>query len=216
MKTIIVGIGGMTNGGKSTLAARLHQRIVNSCLIAQDVYFKEDSVVPVDSNGFKQYDVLDALYMEEMLEHVELWRRDPESYMTQKGLMTTQESSPGSKVFVLIVEGFLIFNYRPLNSLYDKKYFLEIPYDICKMRRSTRLYNPPDPPGYFDGHVWPMYLKNRQEMEAMMSDIVFLDGLTEKGQLLNSVYKDVMKLVEELKGKTMLSPLTAHFIHFFF
>lgn len=36
---------------------------------------------------------------------------------------------------------------------------------------SLRVYSPPDPPGYFDGHVWPMYLKNRQEMENMMSDI---------------------------------------------
>lgn len=29
---------------------------------------------------------------------------------------------------------------------------------------SSRVYTPPDPPGYFDGHVWPMYLKNRREM----------------------------------------------------
>lgn len=36
---------------------------------------------------------------------------------------------------------------------------------------SSRVYTPPDPPGYFDGHVWPMYLKNRQEMEDMVSGI---------------------------------------------
>lgn len=68
---------------------------------------------------------------------------------------------------------------------------MEIPYDVCKRRRrcqilwlklffllvlwfwlfffiiidSLRAYTPPDPPGYFDGHVWPMYLKNRREME---------------------------------------------------
>lgn len=36
---------------------------------------------------------------------------------------------------------------------------------------SLRVYSPPDPPGYFDGHVWPMYLKNRQEMENMVSGI---------------------------------------------
>lgn len=32
------------------------------------------------------------------------------------------------------------------------------------LTESSRVYTPPDPPGYFDGHVWPMYLKNRQEM----------------------------------------------------
>lgn len=36
---------------------------------------------------------------------------------------------------------------------------------------SLRVYHPPDPSGYFDGHVWPMYLKNRQEMENMVSGI---------------------------------------------
>ncbi|CAL1615588.1 unnamed protein product [Knipowitschia caucasica] len=196
MKTIIVGIGGMTNGGKSTLAVRMHQHIPNSCLISQDEYFKEDSVVPVDSNGFKQYDVLDALHMDQMMDHIETWRRDPLSFMTQKSLTPSESLS----VFVLIVEGFLIFNHRPLNALFDKKYFLEIPYDICKKRRSSRVYIPPDPPGYFDGHVWPMYLKNRKQMEAIVSDIVFVDGLREKDQLFDSVCNDVMEIIEELKG----------------
>ena len=30
---------------------------------------------------------------------------------------------------------------------------------------STRNYTVPDPPGLFDGHVWPMYLKHRTAME---------------------------------------------------
>lgn len=36
---------------------------------------------------------------------------------------------------------------------------------------SSREYSPPDPPGYFDGHVWPMYLKNRHEMEDAKPEI---------------------------------------------
>lgn len=32
----------MTNGGKSTLSKSLHQQIPNSCIIAQDSYFKVD------------------------------------------------------------------------------------------------------------------------------------------------------------------------------
>lgn len=30
---------------------------------------------------------------------------------------------------------------------------------------------PPDPPGYFDGYVWPMYLKNRKVMEETVNDM---------------------------------------------
>lgn len=29
----------------------------------------------------------------------------------------------------------------------------------------SRTYMVPDPPGLFDGHVWPMYQKYRREME---------------------------------------------------
>ncbi|KAF6730070.1 Nicotinamide riboside kinase 1 [Oryzias melastigma] len=199
MKRLIVGIGGMTNGGKTTLSKSLHQKIPNSCLIAQDSYFKDESVVPVDHNGFKQYDTLDALHMDKMMNEVNSWRRDPVSIQREKA--GRDASSPSANgVFVLIVEGFLIFNYRPLNDLFDKKYFLEIPYDVCKKRRSFRVYTPPDPPGYFDGYVWPMYLKNRQEMEALTSEIVFLDGLKPKEELLAIVLEEVSKEINRLKA----------------
>ncbi|XP_031712589.1 nicotinamide riboside kinase 1 [Anarrhichthys ocellatus] len=202
MKTLVVGVGGMTNGGKSTLSKSLHQQIPNSCLIAQDSYFKDDSVIPVDSNGFKQYDMLDALHMDTMMSEVDSWRRDPESFLRRRGLNPERTTPPvDEEVYVLIVEGFLIFNHRPLNELFYKRYFMEIAYEVCKRRRSSRVYTPPDPPGYFDGHVWPMYLKNRQEMESMVSGILFLDGLKPKEELLADVHEDVCQEIERLKEK---------------
>ncbi|KAM3867445.1 nicotinamide riboside kinase 1 [Diretmus argenteus] len=200
MKTLVVGIGGVTNGGKSTLSSSLHQQITNSCVIAQDAFFKDDSVIPVDSNGFKQYDMLDALHMDKMMSEVDSWRRNPALFA---GVTAEHDGSAEEKVFVLIVEGFLIFNYRPLNDLMDKRYFMDIPYAVCKKRRCSRVYTPPDPPGYFDGHVWPMYLKNRQEMESTVPGIVLLDGLKSKEELLASVYKDVTQEIEMLRGKLL-------------
>lgn len=192
----------MTNGGKSTLANSLHQQIPNSCIIAQDSYFKDDSVVPVDSNGYKQYDMLDALHMDQMMSDVNSWRTDPESFLRKQGLNPQQTSSSfDEEVYVVIVEGFLIFNYRPLSELFDRSYFIQIPYDICKTRRSLRVYSPPDPPGYFDGHVWPMYLKHLRDMENMVSGIVFLDGLQSKEELLDAVYGDVSKEIQQLREK---------------
>ncbi|XP_060894678.1 nicotinamide riboside kinase 1 isoform X2 [Labrus mixtus] len=203
MKTLVVGVGGMTNGGKSTLSMSLHQQIPNSCIIAQDSYFKDDSVVPVDSHGFKQYDMLDALHMDTMMSDIDSWRRDPEAFLKQCGPFPEQTAaSADEEVFVLIVEGFLIFNHRPLNELFDRSYFMQIPYEVCKKRRSSRVYMPPDPPGYFDEHVWPMYLKNRREMERMVSGIVFLDGLKPKEELLAAVCKDVYQEIKRLKEKS--------------
>ncbi|CAK6950659.1 nicotinamide riboside kinase 1 isoform X1 [Scomber scombrus] len=205
MKTLVVGIGGMTNGGKSTLSKSLPEQIPNSCIIAQDSFFKDDSVVPVDSNGFKQYDTLDALHMDKMMSEVESWQRDPELFLRGRGLTSERTSLLGNEeVFVLIIEGFLIFNYRPLNELFDKRYFMEIPYDVCKIRRSSRVYTPPDPSGYFDGYVWPMYLKNREVMQSMVSGIVFLDGLKSKEELLAAVYKDVSQETKRLTEKDIV------------
>ncbi|XP_034548042.1 nicotinamide riboside kinase 1 isoform X2 [Notolabrus celidotus] len=202
MKTLVVGVGGMTNGGKSTLSVSLHQHIPNSCIIAQDSYFKDDSVVPVDSHGFKQYDMLDALHMDTMMNDINSWKRDPKVFLRQCGLMSEQTGpSDDEDIFVLIVEGFLIFNHRPLNELFDKRYFMEIPYEVCKKRRSSRVYRPPDPPGYFDGHVWPMYLKNRRDMESWVSGIVVLNGLKTKEELLSAVCKDIYQEIKRIMEK---------------
>uniref|UniRef100_A0A665TAT3 Nicotinamide riboside kinase 1 n=1 Tax=Echeneis naucrates TaxID=173247 RepID=A0A665TAT3_ECHNA len=197
MKTLVVGVGGMTNGGKSTLSNSLHQKIPNSCIIAQDSYFKLIHMVALSA-----VQVIDALHMDMMMSDINSLRRDPESFLRQQcQKLEPTTMTVNTEVIVLIVEGFLIFNYRPLNEIFDRRYFLEIPYDVCKRRRSLRMYTPPDPPGYFDGHVWPMYLKNRQEMESMVSDIVFLDGLEPKEQLLAKVFKDVCEELERLRGK---------------
>ncbi|XP_062400094.1 nicotinamide riboside kinase 1-like isoform X1 [Sardina pilchardus] len=200
MKTLIIGIGGMTNGGKSTLSKALQKRLPNSCIISQDTFFKDDSVVPVDIHGFKQYDLLSALHMDRMMEEVETWQQDPRAFTaSHTGVGQLLSERVDQQVYVLIIEGFLIFNHRPLNELMNKKYFLQIPYDTCKQRRSSRVYNPPDPPGYFDGHVWPMYLKNRKEMEEVVTDLVLLDGLTEREKLLSSVLEDVTADIEALR-----------------
>ncbi|XP_061529379.1 nicotinamide riboside kinase 1 isoform X3 [Phycodurus eques] len=201
MKTLIVGVGGMTNGGKSTLSKTLQEKIPTSCIIAQDSFFKDDSVVPVDDNGFKQYDTLDALHMDAMMSRVDAWRRDPQAFLRETGQTAERMTLSADHVFVLIVEGFLIFNHRPLNELMDKRYFMEIPYDICKDRRSLRVYKPPDPPGYFDGHVWPMYLKNRQKIEHTVVGIVFLDGMKSKEELMAVVFQDVSQEINMLRGE---------------
>ena len=58
-----------------------------------------------------------------------------------------------------------------LRTLFTTKIFL------CRHRH----YIPPDPPGYFDFVVWPMYLKNKEEL-ANIRDIGRF--LTEMSQVL--------------------------------
>nr|XP_044998221.1 nicotinamide riboside kinase 1 isoform X1 [Jaculus jaculus] len=195
MKTFVIGIGGVTNGGKTTLAKNLQKHLPNCSIISQDDFFKPESEIERDKNGFLQYDVLEALNMEEMMSTISRWMESPEH---SEGPVAWG-SAEG--VSILIIEGFLLFNYKPLDTIWNRSYFLTIPYEECKRRRSTRVYEPPDIPGYFDGHVWPMYLKHRQEMAHVTWEIVYLDGTKPEEDLFSQVYEDIMQELAKQKGK---------------
>ncbi|XP_044301843.1 nicotinamide riboside kinase 1 isoform X2 [Varanus komodoensis] len=194
MKKLIIGLGGVTNGGKSTLARKLKKLLPNCTIISQDDFFKTESEVLVDDRGFLQYDVLDALHMDKMVARIHSWMANPEDPALTKPPSGTDDDQKGAEdTFVLIVEGFLLYNYKPLSNVWDRKYFLTIPYEECKRRRSNRIYNPPDPPGYFDGHVWPMYLKHKKEMEENETGIVYLDGTRSQEDLCSRICNDIPK-----------------------
>ncbi|XP_061483785.1 nicotinamide riboside kinase 1 isoform X2 [Rhineura floridana] len=197
MKMLVIGLGGVTNGGKTTLARRLKKQLPNCIILSQDDYFKPESDVAVDEHGFLQYDVLDALHMEKMVADIRSWMTNLEDSALTRPPYSTHDNQKGAEgTRVLIVEGFLLYNYKPLSDIWNKKYFLTIPYEECKRRRSSRIYNPPDSPGYFDGHVWPMYLKHKREMEENETGIVYLDGTKSQEDLYSRVYSEIAQELE--------------------
>ncbi|XP_078252384.1 nicotinamide riboside kinase 1-like isoform X2 [Rhinoraja longicauda] len=193
MKKIIVGIGGMTNGGKTTIACSLKKALSNSSLISQDTFFKESADVEFGEDGFQQYDVITALDMEAMMNAV--YGRVKNIAAFRKEEVAPEYNDLG----ILIIEGFLLYNYKPLNDVFNQRYYISIPYEECKRRRCLRTYEPPDPPGYFDGHVWPMYLKNKKEMEEIADNIIYLDGTKSPEELFTQVYEDILREVQKLK-----------------
>ncbi|KAK4815862.1 hypothetical protein QYF61_009030, partial [Mycteria americana] len=215
---------GVTNGGKTTLAEKLKKMLPNCHIISQDDFFKvtvfmerpdsysvdkllklmllkitPESEVETDERGFKLYDVLDALYMDEMVKTIRNWMKCPASsgVVTEEPQNTCDNLKNTEDVYILIVEGFLLYNYEPLNELWNRRYFLTLPYKECKRRR--RVYQPADTPGYFDGHVWPMYLKYKNELEENASNVVYLDGTKSQEELLSCVYSDIIQELKKLK-----------------
>ncbi|XP_051853584.1 nicotinamide riboside kinase 2-like isoform X2 [Antechinus flavipes] len=165
----IIGIGGMTNGGKTTLTNRLIKTLPNCCVIHQDDFYKPEDQIEVGEDGFKQWDVLESLDMEAMLNTVLAWLNNPMKFARTHGINIQQNSqeSNSDDTHILILEGFLLYSYN------------------------THNYKVSDPPGLFDGHVWPMYQKYRQEMDNNGVDVVHIDGLKSRDELYHQVLEDI-------------------------
>uniref|UniRef100_A0A8C5JYU2 Nicotinamide riboside kinase 2 n=1 Tax=Jaculus jaculus TaxID=51337 RepID=A0A8C5JYU2_JACJA len=179
---------GMTNGGKTTLTNSLQKALPNCCIIHQDDFFKPQNQIAIGEDGFKQWDVLESLDMEAMVSTVQAWIRDPQKFARAHGVSVQPDTTD---THVLLLEGFLLYSYKPLVDLYSRRYFLTVPYEECKRRRSNRSYMVPDPPGLFDGHVWPMYQKYKQEMEEDGVEVVHLDGMKSRDELFHQVLEDI-------------------------
>ncbi|XP_075467440.1 nicotinamide riboside kinase 2 isoform X1 [Ascaphus truei] len=193
MRCIIIGIGGVTNGGKTTLTRKLVNNLPNCCVVHQDDFFKPPDQIEVGEDGFKQWDVITSIDMEAMVNTVNAWLDNPVKFALSHGINVSPatEGSDKEDIQTLILEGFLLYNHKPLSDLCTQRYYLTVPYEECKRRRSGRNYTVPDPPGLFEGHVWPMYLKHRKEMEESGVNLISLDGMMCKDDIFNQVYTNI-------------------------
>nr|XP_051684890.1 nicotinamide riboside kinase 2 isoform X2 [Oryctolagus cuniculus] len=129
---LVVGIGGVTNGGKTTLTQNLRKALPNCCVIHQDDFYKPQDQIAIGQDGFKQWDVLESLDMEAMLSTVQAWLGCPQKFARAHGVSVQPDAAD---THILLLEGFLLYSYKPLVDLFSCRYFLTVPYEECKRRR---------------------------------------------------------------------------------
>lgn len=186
---LVIGISGATNSGKSMLVDELATVLPNCSLIHQDDYFLnegDERLLWIPELNHNNWDDRSAIEMDRLVGDIREWMMDP------------PHTGSSEHVPILLVDGFLLYNYRPLNEVFNKRYFLKISEAVCRSRRSKRGYIPPDVPGYFDKVVWPTYLEHLEEIRDQ-SDIKFLDGTDKKEDLIEEVRKEVHEIISLYK-----------------
>lgn len=138
---MIIGIGGVSRAGKTTLANRLKRHFEEQgksvSVFCQDEYVKPTISLP-------------------KVEGVPDWER-PSTIKWDKLLRDVQKSESDVKV----IEGLFSFYPASLRSEYDLKIFVEIEKDTFKQRKSEDVRWEEEPEWYAE-HVWRSYLKYGQ------------------------------------------------------
>ncbi|XP_012274314.1 nicotinamide riboside kinase 1 [Orussus abietinus] len=192
-KWLVIGISGATCSGKTSLAKELASKFKNSLCIHQDDYFlAQDDPRHIEVPELKHYnwEIVTSLDMEKM--HSDILK------ITKSSSLEDTEQTP--KIRILIIDGFIIFNYKPICDLCDLRYFLTLTKDQCWGRRKHRKYDPPDVPDYFERVVWPEYIKHKAEIlgnKDLCDSITFLDGTENQKIVFDRVFSEIVKTGEK-------------------
>lgn len=201
---LVVAISGVTNGGKSTVTRQLLEVLPNfTQLLCQDDYFyPEDSSCHIPCPGglkHHNWDVITALDMEKM--KLDVRNIINSSPIKEEGgedslHASTCDSNSSIQTYrpVLLLDGFLIYDDSELTAMCDLRYFFTLSREQCWERRRKRDYEPPDPPGYFDACVWPMYEEHLDRVRKNVSDVIFLDGTENHFEIIHQQVLELTKV----------------------
>jgi len=135
---MIIGIGGSSNSGKSTLANELALHFNN---LKVKILCQDDFVIPYNLrtkiNGHVDWEVPSTIEIEKYIEAVK----------------------DADKIYDLVIcEGLFAFCFSELNKLYNKKIFLKIDKTTFKNRKIKDLRWGKEPDWYIE-HIWENHIK---------------------------------------------------------
>ena len=142
MDTMIIGIAGGTGSGKTTLTRRLKETFGGDVsVVYHDNYYKAHPNMTYEERAALNYDHPDAFETDRMVSDLQALRagrtiRCPVyDYTIHDRSDQTVEVRPTK---VVVVEGILIFENKPLRDLMDIKIFVDTDADVRILRRILR------------------------------------------------------------------------------
>ena len=142
---LVLGIAGGTGSGKTTLMKNIIDKFGNAVtVLSHDNYYKRRDELTYEQRCLINYDEPDALETDLMATHLDRLRRGeaiecPIYDFTQHN--RSNETVRIEPTPVIIVEGILIFENKPLRDLMDIKIFVDTDADVRLCRRITRDVN---------------------------------------------------------------------------
>ncbi|KAH9941030.1 P-loop containing nucleoside triphosphate hydrolase protein [Amylocystis lapponica] len=178
-RVILVGIGGATCSGKTTLAKHLRRIIPRSVIIHQD----PQELIPIHPvYGVQDWDdakgAIDWPRMVKALAEVKRTGTIPPEHYSHDHLNEQRDlpidtatyerwrdhREADENITWVLVDGFLLYWHPEVVKLLDVRVFLRVSHEVLKQRRNERsgyhtaegtLWR--DPPNYWEQIVWPAY-----------------------------------------------------------
>ncbi|HOE69988.1 MAG TPA: uridine kinase [Brevefilum sp.] len=141
--TMVVGIGGGTGSGKTTLADLILKRMGMESIayLAHDAYYRDQKHLTAEERAKVNYDHPDSLETPLMVQHIQqlLLGQAIEAPVYDFSIHSRKtETVHVSPKPVILVEGILIFVEKDLRDLFDMKIFVDTDADIRLIRRLLR------------------------------------------------------------------------------
>lgn len=142
-KPLIIGIGGGSGSGKTTIASALLEQAGhdNAALILHDSYYRDLAHLPLEERAAVNYDHPDSLETELLVEHLHALRHGAAidkplyDFTTHTRRAETERVEPRP---VILIEGVLVLAEPALRAVMDLKIFVDTDSDLRFMRRLER------------------------------------------------------------------------------
>ncbi|KAF7362119.1 Fumarate reductase [Mycena venus] len=199
-RVILVGIGGATCSGKTTLAKHLKRILPNSVIIHQDDFAPPQELVPVHPvHNVQDWDAapgaIDWPRLIKFLREVKATGEIPADHRSHDHLNEQKDLPIPESVRDQWVAHFESLRAQRAadggEDILDVRIYLRVPHDVLRARRHERhgyhtaegtLWR--DPPQYWENIVYPAYVDANRD--------VFEDGDVEKGKPTAKVEKLVL------------------------